>query len=67
VERIRNAWTALGGEGLPEDVLIFLREAGAMEAPLHRLTGTVRQWLNQYNLETGFVITMRNTEYSTRN
>lgn len=65
-EHIRDAWTALGGEGLPDEVLAFLREAGATGAPLERLTSTVRKWLGQHNLEAGFVITMRSTVPSGR-
>lgn len=62
-ERMSSAWTTLGGEGLPEEVLTFLREAGdkAQGAPLQRLTSTVREWLSRHNLEDGFVIRMRNT------
>ena len=60
-EKIRNQWEDLGGEGIPEEVLTFLRAAGSMGAPLNSLTDTVRSWLQSNDLENSFAIRMRTT------
>ncbi|GIV03595.1 MAG: hypothetical protein KatS3mg015_2425 [Fimbriimonadales bacterium] len=58
-EAVRRRWDELGGEGIPEEVLTFLRAAGAAGAPLQTLTDAVRTWLQANGLEGSFVITMR--------
>lgn len=52
-----RAWSALGGESVPEGILRFLRDASAGGAPLDSLSDEVHVWLHEHDLRSAFRVT----------
>ena len=54
----RDAWSALVGSGLHEDVVTFLEAANRGSATLAQLTDAVRDWLERMHLANGVRLSM---------
>lgn len=60
VEKMKRIWDELGGEGLPKEVLDFLRIAGnrSVGSPLE-LLDKIRPWLIERELEVSFRVVIK--------
>ena len=60
VKHCNQAWRELDSEGIPKEVLIFLREAATPRgASLSKLTPTIVSWLEANNLAEAFGVRIR--------
>lgn len=58
-DSIRTAWHNLAGEGVPTDVLAFLRAAGSRDgASFNILTTTILDWLTTHGLQDSLRVRM---------
>ena len=61
-QELRTTWLTLGeGDGIPEEALELLREAGDRGAPIDRLTSEVVGWLKRHGLEGSLRVVLRTT------
>ena len=57
--RIREEWFSLAGEGIPQEVMTFLRDAGSPSGAAYSLlTAGVMEWLNQHGLKQALRVRM---------
>jgi hypothetical protein len=54
VEEHRSAWSAISADGIPNTVIVFLRNSAATGVPLSDLTVEVRKWLETRGLLSAF-------------
>jgi len=59
IASIRQAWEDLAGDGIPKEVIDFLRAAGRSDgAPVEQLTSPILEWLRTHHLDQTLRIRM---------
>lgn len=59
-DALQATWTSISGEGIPDEVMQFLREAGSGDgARLERVTPAVMDWLRDNGIEGSFHVVVK--------
>lgn len=60
IAELKNAWTTLEANDVPEAVVVFLQQAGSRGAKLSLLTPQVRTWLKEHGVADSFAVKLVN-------